>query len=440
MGRRPRGRGARRRAPRARPSRRRCSRGRGRRGRCAAAATGDARPRRPPAPGSTSFDPTDRPPAASPYRPRNASGSRFGIIDAQVDVHPQRRRLDPAALGPGRPTPAARPTGCPCRRTTSPTTAARGTGAAAPRRRTVRRTTHEPSSIEGGVAGVVVRHVVQVAGAGVEPQPSRRVGVAEPHRPLAAEDPSAVGLGDERLRRASGRSWQTRPPCPLPTRSTSQLTGPGGAFEVVVEDVAGRPTEVYKERMRSLREIPAMATRPRRRPAVHRLRRPPHRLRHLRRHRQLGQPRPRRPRRRPRRPGRRPRPELPRSGASPSGAPSTSVPSSSGSTAGGRPTRSSTACRTPAPRCSSPTASASSASSATSTSAPTSSTSSSSTATPPTSASTATTGSGASTSSPPHPAADAARPPRSTRTTPPSSSTRAARPAARRARSAPTAT
>ena len=37
------------------------------------------------------------------------------------------------------------------------------------------------------------------------------------------------------------------------------LTGPGGPFEVVVEDVAGRPTEVYKERMRSLREIPPLA-------------------------------------------------------------------------------------------------------------------------------------------------------------------------------------
>jgi long-chain acyl-CoA synthetase len=33
------------------------------------------------------------------------------------------------------------------------------------------------------------------------------------------------------------------------------LTGPGGAFEVVVEDVAGIPTKVYKGRMRSLREV-----------------------------------------------------------------------------------------------------------------------------------------------------------------------------------------
>ncbi len=37
------------------------------------------------------------------------------------------------------------------------------------------------------------------------------------------------------------------------------LTGPGGPFEVVVEEVGGRPSEVYKERMRSLREVPAMA-------------------------------------------------------------------------------------------------------------------------------------------------------------------------------------
>ena len=46
---------------------------------------------------------------------------------------------------------------------------------------------------------------------------------------------------------------------PTPDEIYAQLTGPGGAFEVVVEDVAGRPTEVFKERMRSLREIPAMA-------------------------------------------------------------------------------------------------------------------------------------------------------------------------------------
>ena len=35
----------------------------------------------------------------------------------------------------------------------------------------------------------------------------------------------------------------------------AQLTGPGGMFEVVTEDVLGRPLQVYKERMRSLREI-----------------------------------------------------------------------------------------------------------------------------------------------------------------------------------------
>jgi long-chain acyl-CoA synthetase len=46
---------------------------------------------------------------------------------------------------------------------------------------------------------------------------------------------------------------------PTPDEIYAQLTGPGGPFEVVEEDVAGRPTEVYKERMRSLREIPAIA-------------------------------------------------------------------------------------------------------------------------------------------------------------------------------------
>jgi long-chain acyl-CoA synthetase len=36
-----------------------------------------------------------------------------------------------------------------------------------------------------------------------------------------------------------------------------QLTGSGGPFEVVVEDVVGHPTQVYKQRMRSLRELMA---------------------------------------------------------------------------------------------------------------------------------------------------------------------------------------
>jgi long-chain acyl-CoA synthetase len=39
----------------------------------------------------------------------------------------------------------------------------------------------------------------------------------------------------------------------------AQLTGPGGMFELQTEDVLGRPLPVYKERMRSLREIPQAA-------------------------------------------------------------------------------------------------------------------------------------------------------------------------------------
>ena len=39
----------------------------------------------------------------------------------------------------------------------------------------------------------------------------------------------------------------------------AQLTGPGGMFELVTEDVLGRPLPVYKDRMRSLREIPQAA-------------------------------------------------------------------------------------------------------------------------------------------------------------------------------------
>ena len=39
----------------------------------------------------------------------------------------------------------------------------------------------------------------------------------------------------------------------------AQLTGPGGMFEVVTEDVLGRKLQVYKDRMGSLREIPQAA-------------------------------------------------------------------------------------------------------------------------------------------------------------------------------------
>jgi long-chain acyl-CoA synthetase len=40
-----------------------------------------------------------------------------------------------------------------------------------------------------------------------------------------------------------------------PARILEQLTGPGGAFEIVVEDVLGVSMQVYKQRMRSLREL-----------------------------------------------------------------------------------------------------------------------------------------------------------------------------------------
>jgi long-chain acyl-CoA synthetase len=46
---------------------------------------------------------------------------------------------------------------------------------------------------------------------------------------------------------------------PTAAEVRAQLTGPGGMFEVVTEEVLGRPMQVYKERMRSLREIPQMA-------------------------------------------------------------------------------------------------------------------------------------------------------------------------------------
>jgi long-chain acyl-CoA synthetase len=42
-----------------------------------------------------------------------------------------------------------------------------------------------------------------------------------------------------------------------PADPVAQLTGTGGPFEIVVEDVVGHPMQVYKQRMRSLRELMA---------------------------------------------------------------------------------------------------------------------------------------------------------------------------------------
>ena len=44
------------------------------------------------------------------------------------------------------------------------------------------------------------------------------------------------------------------------TDPIAELTGPGGLFEIVVEDVLGHPTQVYRQRMRSLRELVAQNT------------------------------------------------------------------------------------------------------------------------------------------------------------------------------------
>jgi len=42
---------------------------------------------------------------------------------------------------------------------------------------------------------------------------------------------------------------------PTAAEVKQQLTGPGGPFEVVTEQVRGRPMQVYKERMKALRQI-----------------------------------------------------------------------------------------------------------------------------------------------------------------------------------------
>src|SRR5580658_533915 len=59
------------------------------------------------------------------------------------------------------------------------------------------------------------------------------------------------------------RFWPLRPAIEGESMTASaleqQLTGPGGPFEVVVEDVMGVPTKVYRQRLRSLREVAALA-------------------------------------------------------------------------------------------------------------------------------------------------------------------------------------
>src|SRR3954447_4808436 len=45
------------------------------------------------------------------------------------------------------------------------------------------------------------------------------------------------------------------PAMPTAAEVKAHLTGPGGMFEVVTEDVRGRPMQVYKERMKALRQI-----------------------------------------------------------------------------------------------------------------------------------------------------------------------------------------
>ena len=53
---------------------------------------------------------------------------------------------------------------------------------------------------------------------------------------------------------------------PTSAEVRAQLTGPGGMFEVVTEDVLGRPSEVYASRMPSLRSVAEVGLHARRRP------------------------------------------------------------------------------------------------------------------------------------------------------------------------------
>ena len=49
------------------------------------------------------------------------------------------------------------------------------------------------------------------------------------------------------------------PAMPTAQEVEAMLTGPGGAFEIETEEVRGIPMKVFKNRMKSLRDIPAVA-------------------------------------------------------------------------------------------------------------------------------------------------------------------------------------
>ena len=84
------------------------------------------------------------------------------------------------------------------------------------------RTAHHPGGggvVDAAVGGVVVADVLQVAGAGVEPQPPRRVGVGQAHPPPRPEHPSARSAAAPSVRRA-------RRPCLRIRRQAAARTSP----------------------------------------------------------------------------------------------------------------------------------------------------------------------------------------------------------------------
>src|SRR4029453_10741799 len=81
---------------------------------------------------------------------------------------------------------------------------------------------------------------------------------ARPRRPASMTPvlwPTATSMLAER----SPSAFEGRRGMPNLAEVRAQLTGPGGPFEVVTEDVLGRPMQVYQDRMRTLRAIPQAA-------------------------------------------------------------------------------------------------------------------------------------------------------------------------------------
>src|SRR4029079_11167584 len=87
--------------------------------------------------------------------------------------------------------------------------------------------------------------------------PPRTSTTGSTARPSSTGTPSTRGsVRSARAATCSRSTWCKRS-ASVADDVMEQLSGPGAPFEIVVEDVLGHPTQVYKQRMKSLRELVA---------------------------------------------------------------------------------------------------------------------------------------------------------------------------------------